>query len=190
MYDEYLETGTSAKDLSINKGLVLDSLKTACLIGSWARWVKSAPAGNGGGFTDNELEEDLESWTLVVELSNPGVATYDQVLEPQALGAIMTGLSVALLLSSDKNEYFEIRREWYKIGRWLKEEHGIEPGEHVCALLDDSAASILSVEKNLDVIAKYLPELKQGWSDGRADGVQDYLTVMRLRLVAGNAATD
>jgi len=48
----------------------------------------------------------------------------------------------------------------------------------------------LSVEKNLDVIAKYLPELKQGWSDGRADGVQDYLTVMRLRLVAGNAATD
>jgi len=190
MNNESVRTGTSAKELLINKELVLDSLKAACLIGSWARWVKSGPAPDAEGCTGNGLEEDLESWTLVEELSRPGITTYDQVVEPQALGAIMTGLSVALLLSSDKYEYFEIRREWYKIGRWLKEEHGIEPGEHVCALLDDSAASILSVEKNLDVIAKYLPELKQGWSDGRADGVQDYLTVMRLRLVAGNAATD
>jgi hypothetical protein len=100
----------------------------------------------------------------------------------------MTGLSVALLLSSDKHEYFAIRREWHKIERWLKSEHGVEPGEHGWTLLDNSSSSLVSAETSLDVIGKYLPELKQGWNDGKAAGVQDYLTVMRLKLMDESGA--
>jgi hypothetical protein len=188
MNDKSSSTGTRSQLLQINKDLVLDSLNAACLIGSWARWVKSTATLRPGEWPDLEMEQDIECWSLVVELSRLELTSYDQVNQPDKLAAIMTGLSVALLLSSDKHEYFAIRREWHKIERWLKSEHGVEPGEHGWTLLDNSSSSLVSAETSLDVIGKYLPELKQGWNDGKAAGVQDYLTVMRLKLMDESGA--
>jgi hypothetical protein len=88
-----------------------------------------------------------------------------------------------LLLSSDKDEYFEIRRELNKINSWLREGCDIDTAGLPHTVLRGGGTD--SVHEQLQTIVKYLPELKQGWSEARSEGVQDYLTILNLGLRSG-----
>lgn len=166
--------------LYINKEIVIDSLKAVCLIGSWIRALKNDPGNGEMDLDDEELSADLEQWALLEKLISPDLAAYDQLEDPADLASIMVGLSTALVLSSDRAEYFEIRREWNKIGSRLKDGHGIDVFATESTFLEAAGKGLMPAPNSLQVLVEYMPELKQGWNAGGAEGVRDYLTVVGL----------
>lgn len=171
--------GTRTQQLEINKAVVIDALKASCLIRSWVRSTNSNSPRDE--ITDAELGADLECWELVETLGRLEPGRYDEFNGPDAMLEIMDALSVSLFLSSEKEEYFEIRRELNKIKLWLKDAFKIDTEQQ----LPPSAAGTRRSESSyqeLQTIARYLPELKQGWGEARAEGVQDYLTVLSLGM--------
>lgn len=172
-------TDLTREKLEINKEVVLDSLRASRLIDCWVAGRQSERRGPGHrAFT---AEEELEIWVLFETLSGEQISGYDQIDDPESLASVMAGLSLALLLSSDNAECFAIRREWRKISYWLTEHYGIEVESPGTSLIEASSQWLLSRGGGLEMVAEYLPELKQGWSSGGAEGVRDYLTVIDLR---------
>lgn len=173
--------GTQERQLEINKAVVLDALKASCLIRSWARSGNVDSGLHDVAVTDAELGADLDSWKLVETLRQEKTGRYEEVRCPDDLLLISDALAVSLFVSSEKEEYFAIRRELNKIRLWLKEGFKIDPGESLPSSAARADGSISGYEE-LQTVVRYLPELKQGWSEARADGVQDYLTGLSLGL--------
>lgn len=183
MGDKSSVPGTGPDALIINKQIVLDSFKAACLIASWARSVHRRLAGGARLVIDDaDLSEDLAQWSILEALSGDDIRTYDQVEDPAQLLAVMSGLSLTMLLSSDKAEAYRIRREWIKIRTMLKERHQLDLALPGNTFLDLARQGLSMPAEGVYLVVEHMPELKQGWDDGGADGVRDYLTVLSLGL--------
>ncbi|MFH1150380.1 MAG: hypothetical protein V1748_07890 [Actinomycetota bacterium] len=167
----------------INKEIVLESTKAAFLIGSWTRSRERELAGCASETLDeDELGVELQRWSLLEILSHDDISSYDRLPEAEHLVSVLTGLSVALLLSSDEGEYFAIRREWNKVTGWLKVGHGIDLSAPGTTLMDIDGDGPIHSAESLQLIVEYIPELKRGWQSGGSEGVRDYLTVLSLGL--------
>ncbi|MHB8894462.1 MAG: hypothetical protein ACYC99_04685 [Candidatus Geothermincolia bacterium] len=176
---EQHDAETKTRQLEINRAVVVDALKAACLIKSWVRSAKSDPRRSE--FADDDMAIDMYGWELVESLTRGHPGRYDEVQSSEDLLTILDALSVSLFLSSEKEEYFAIRRELNKIKLWLKEAYGVDSGDPLRPSATDGNGADSSYQE-LQMIVKYLPELKQGWSEARADGIQDYLTVLSLGM--------
>jgi hypothetical protein len=183
MGDKSSVPGTGPDALVINKQVVLDSFKAACLIASWARSVHARFTGTARGVIDDtELNEDLAQWSVLEALSADDIRTYDQVEDPRRLLAVMSGLSLTMLLSSDKTEAYRIRREWIKIRTLLRERHRLDLSLPGNTFLDLAREGLSMPSEGVYLVLEHMPELKQGWDEGGADGVRDYLTVLSLGM--------
>lgn len=170
-------------DALINKQIALDSFKAACLIASWARSVRRRFAGDGRvAMHDDDIAEDLDQWSILEAISSDDIRTYDQLNDATHLVALMSGLSLTMLLSSDKAEAYRIRREWIKIRTLLKERHERDLALPGNTFLDLARVGLSMPAEGVYLVVEHMPELKQGWEDGGADGVRDYLTVLSLGL--------
>jgi len=166
----------------MNKGIVLESYKAACLL---LDWVTTLAAGDPA---DEPLPSgsNLDRWALIDYLSRPEVVSYDQIGDRDRLLQIMAGLEVALMLSARKEESFAIRREWQKLGRWIRSTHHIDPeaqGINFINLI--LAEEIADIPKVLVFMIEHMPELRSGWSEGGADALNDYLYVLWLDAKEG-----
>jgi hypothetical protein len=161
---------------------VLESYKAACLLVDWVMAVIA-----GGMSVDSLLSGSRwEKWLFLDYISKPDVVSYEHVRDREKLLLIMAGLELALLLSTEKDESFAIRREWQKLGRWMSANHGVDPAAHglsfVSLMKDEDEAN---VSKALIFMIEHLPELKFGWSEGRSDALDDYLYVLWLEARQG-----
>ena len=167
----------------MNKGIVLESFKAACLLIDWAKAVTAErmerrPLEAGSG---------LDKWSFLEYMARPEVVSYGQIRDPQHLLQIMAGLELALLLSAEKDEAFEIRREWQKLGRWMREHDLTDPavsGLTFNNIVGDDGNVPLSKDL-IGFMIEHLPELKYGWSEGGADALNDYLYVLWLEARGG-----
>lgn len=183
MDDNRSAPGCKPEALGINKGILLDSFKAACLVASWARSVNRNPDGRPTArIEDAELDEDMAQWSILEALSRDELRSYDQLEDPDQLVALMSGLSLTLLLSSDRAEAYSIRREWAKIGAWLKLRYSLDPALPGSTFLDLAREGLAMPVESAYLVVEHMPELKQGWDEGGAEGVRDYLTVLSLGM--------
>ncbi|RJP34907.1 MAG: hypothetical protein C4536_01850 [Actinobacteria bacterium] len=163
----------------MNKRIVMESYKAACLLLDWVRaatlesMAREASMSNAG----------LAKWSFLEYMSRPEVTSYAQIEDRTRLLQILAGLELALLLSADKEESFTIRREWQKLGKWMRENHCLDPiacGLDFKALMGDEVD--LSASKTLVFLIEHMPELKSGWNEGGADALNDYLYVLWLEV--------
>jgi len=161
----------------MNKRIVLESYKAACLL---LDWVTTLAAGDP---VSDPLpsESNLQRWALIDYLSRPEVVSYDQIADGERLLQIMAGLEVALMLSAHKDESFAIRREWQKLGRWVRDTYHIDSAARGINFIN-----LILAEENADIsralvfLIEHMPELRSGWSEGGADALNDYLYVLWL----------
>lgn len=168
----------------MNKEVVLEAYKAACLVVDWAKAVDSGLDDDGR----RGLEEEMDKWAFLERISRPEVTDYGQIEDPVMLMSILASLELALLLSADKTESFAIRREWQKLSRWMREKHGLDADP--CALSSISVAwreSEMPVARALTFIFEHMPELKSGWNEGGADALSDYLYLLWLKAREGRA---
>ncbi|MFW6113409.1 MAG: hypothetical protein ACOC78_00605 [Actinomycetota bacterium] len=165
----------------IDKGIVLESFKAACLFVGWARSIEERAAGSTvWDEADEELEVDLERWSFLETLNSEGTRLYEQIDDPTLLMAIMASLELALLLSANKDEVFHLRREWQKLGRWMKVRYGADPTSEGRTYIEAAQGEIMPLRKALYLLVEHMPELKQGWNEGGAEGLKDYMLVLWL----------
>jgi hypothetical protein len=161
----------------INKDIVLESYKAACLVVDWAKAVTAVP--DGGGRT--QLDSELDKWSFLEYVSRPDVVDYEQIDDPVRLLSVMAGLELVLLLSADKEEAFSTRREWQKLGRWMNERYGLDANAFALTSIDLTwPEGSMPIAKALMFIFEHMPELKSGWNEGGADALNDYLYVLWL----------
>ena len=166
----------------MNKRIVLESYKAACLLLDWVTTL----AAEDPVYEPLPSQSNLERWALVDYLSRPEVVSYDQIGDRERLLQLMAGLEVALMLSARKDESFAIRREWKKLAGWLRDTHHIDP-----AVQGISFINIILAEENADItkamvfMIEHMPELRSGWSEGGADALNDYLYVLWLDAKEG-----
>lgn len=178
----------SAQRAVMNKAIVIDATKAACLVRCWTSTWPGHASATGSPRSDTfeaELEACLEDWQLVEFISSPEILRYDQLNGIEDAFRISQALAVTMLLSSDKDEYLEIRRELQKIACWIETRYDIDTHGLPHSLQQDNRMN--PCYEDLQAIVRYLPELKQGWNEARAEGVQDYLTVLSLRLNSGSS---
>ncbi len=161
----------------MDKRIVLESYKAACLVSDWI-----------GAVTSEYMPPDtlsshasLERWSFLEYLSRPEVASYGQVEDGERLRQILAGLELSLLLSTDKGESFAVRREWLKLGRWMRESLHFDSAAcslNLSALMGEGPDTQAS--RILAFLIEHLPELRAGWREGRADALNDYLYILWL----------
>lgn len=175
--DLCLEGVPSLEAPHINKEIVLESYKAACLVIDWSNAVTAA--GDGGA--QNGLDCELDKWSFLEYLSRPEVVIYGQIDDPLRLLSVMASLELALMLSTDREEAFCIRREWQKLGKWINERYGRDTNAFAPGSLNLSwPEDAMSIAKTLAFMFEHLPELKSGWNEGGADALSDYLYVLWL----------
>lgn len=166
----------------MNKAVVMESYKAVCLLIDWVRAVKAERTGR----VAVESGSGLDKWSLLEYLSRPEVVSYEQIADAERLMHILAGLEMALMLTAEKEEAFEVRREWQKLWRWMNERcrpdragAGLTFINLMCDEGDMSAGEALAF------MIEHMPELKSGWSEGGADALNDYLYVMWLEARGG-----
>ncbi len=166
----------------MNKGVVLESYKAVCLLIDWVRAVL-AERVDGGPISTGAA---LDKWSILEHISRTEVVSYGQIADTQHLLRIMAGLEFALLLSGEKDEAFEIRREWQKLGRWMNLHYNKETalsGPIFMNLLCDLGE--VPRREAMAFMFEHMPELKSGWKEGGADALNDYLYVLWLEARGG-----
>jgi len=161
----------------INKEIVLESYKAACLVIDWAKAV----AEGGDCMGPRSLDSELDKWSFLEHLSSPEVVDYDQIEDPVRLLSVMAGLELVLLLSADKEEAFSVRREWQKLGKWMHQRYGLDASAFALTSINLTwPEDSMPIAKTLMFIFEHMPELKSGWNEGGADALNDYLYVLWL----------
>ena len=161
----------------MNKAIVLESYKAVCLLIDWVRAVVAEREGR----VPAHCGEGLDRWSFLEHISGPEVVNYGQIDSPERLRRIMAGLELALLLTAEKGEAFEVRREWQKLWRWMNERYDSDPAASGLTFINFmTGEGEMAVSEALLFMIEHLPEMKSGWSEGGADALNDYLYVMWL----------
>ena len=171
---------------AINKLVVLEAYKAACLVIAWARSIEEKTAGRTvGGELDAELESDLDRWAFLETLDHKDICSYDQIDDAARLMGIMASLELAMMLSAQRDEVFSIRREWQRLGKWMKDFYGIDPVSEGQTYIEFVSEEIIPLSQSRYYLMEHMPELKQGWNEGGAEGLKDYMLVLWLSIDSG-----
>ncbi|MDI6831701.1 MAG: hypothetical protein QME88_10245 [Actinomycetota bacterium] len=156
---------------------MLEAYKAACLVVDWTKAVTTGLDDGRQG-----LDEEMDKWAFLEQISRPEVKDYGQIADPVRLLSITASLELALLLSADKSENFAIRREWQKLVRWLRERHDLDVGPYALASISMAwPEDEMPVGRALKFIFEHMPELRSGWNEGGANALNDYLYLLWLR---------